>query len=47
MAIKLDMQKAYDKIKWYFIKTILTKLGFYSKWIGGLGSVFPQHLTLF
>lgn len=33
MAIKLDMKKAYDRIKWNFIKTILIKFGFHSKWI--------------
>ena len=33
MAIKLDMEKAYDKINWDYIRIILTKFGFHQKWI--------------
>ena len=33
MAVKLDMEKACDRIESDFIKVILSKLGFYSKWI--------------
>ena len=34
MAVKLDMEKAYDILEWEFIKAILTRLGFHPKWIG-------------
>lgn len=36
MAIKLDLQKAYDKVSWEFIHAVLLHLGFsevFSKWI--------------
>ena len=34
MVVKLDMEKAYDRLEWEFIKAILTRLGFHPKWIG-------------
>lgn len=33
MAIKLDMEKAYDGLEWQFIGTCLSHLGFSEKWI--------------
>jgi hypothetical protein len=33
MAIKIDMEKAFDRMKWNFILAILSKLGFHSTWI--------------
>ncbi|KAM1939411.1 hypothetical protein ACFX13_027258 [Malus domestica] len=36
MAIKLDMAKAYDRVEWNFLTTIMAKLGFaplFCKWI--------------
>ena len=32
MALKLDMSKAYDRIKWVCLEKIMTKLGFVKKW---------------
>lgn len=33
MAIKFDLEKAYDRLSWDFIHTILREIGFCSKWI--------------
>jgi hypothetical protein len=33
MAIKLDMEKAFDLIEWPFLLKILTLLGFHPKWV--------------
>jgi hypothetical protein len=33
MAVKIDMEKAFDCMEWNFILTILTALGFHSTWI--------------
>jgi len=32
-ALKLDMEKAYDRIEWDFLLTCLQQLGFHDKWI--------------
>ena len=33
MALKIDMEKAYDKIDWNFIYDVMRKFGFSEKWI--------------
>ena len=34
MAIKLDMSKAYDRVKWVFLEVMMRRLGFSEGWIG-------------
>ena len=33
MAIKLDISKAYDRVKWQFLKKIMLRLGFDERWV--------------
>lgn len=33
MAIKLDMSKAYDRVKWSFIEKVLLTYGFQASWV--------------
>lgn len=33
VALKLDINKAYDMVEWQFLKQTMTKLGFSNQWI--------------
>lgn len=33
MVLKLDMEKAYDRVQWLFLLKIMQKLGFSDKWV--------------
>ena len=32
VALKLDINKAYDRVEWYFVKATMLRLGFFSCW---------------
>ena len=33
MAFKLDMSKAYDRVKWGCVEKIMLKMGFHTHWV--------------
>lgn len=33
LGIKLDMNKAYNRVEWDFLQVAMTKMGFNAKWI--------------
>ncbi|GAA0179656.1 hypothetical protein LIER_29999 [Lithospermum erythrorhizon] len=49
MSLKLDMSKAYDRIEWKFLESIILKLGFYLTWVDWtmclVSSVFYSFLV--
>jgi len=42
VALKLDMEKAYDKMEWDFINKCLQELGSHQKWIAWINECIPS-----
>lgn len=32
-GVKLDMNKAYDRVKWSFLERMMLKMGFHEQWV--------------
>jgi len=47
VALKLDMEKDYDRLEWPFIRQCLEQLDFHSKWIQWIMNVLRPSLIRF
>jgi hypothetical protein len=46
-VLKLDYEKAYDKVNWFFLLDILEKRGFEGKWIGWIKCILRRGFVGF
>lgn len=47
MAIKPDMSKAYDRIEWFFLESVMKKFGLCSRWVEMILGVLAQYPIMF
>ncbi|KAF7139221.1 hypothetical protein RHSIM_Rhsim07G0138700 [Rhododendron simsii] len=40
LALKLDFNKAYDRVEWDFVEALLLKMGFHERWVKTVRRVF-------
>ena len=45
MAVKLDISKAYDRVKWSFLRQMMIKLGFDGRWVNLAMETYALHRT--
>jgi len=43
MMIKLDFSKAYDRLNWNYLKTILMAFGFCNRWVNWICNMISTH----
>lgn len=44
IIVKLDLEKAFDRLNWAYLDEILLAMGFGAKWRSGFSNVFLQFL---
>ncbi|XP_058180015.1 uncharacterized protein LOC131298548 [Rhododendron vialii] len=47
MGLKLDFNKAYDRVEWDFIEDLLKKMGFHVKWVMWIMQSLPSSFAYF
>ncbi|OMO55673.1 reverse transcriptase [Corchorus capsularis] len=47
MALKLDLSKAYDRVKWVFLENIMWSMGFPNRWGVAVNRHAPQGVMFF
>eukprot|EP00253_Pinus_taeda_P010380 PITA_10380 len=47
MMIKLDLSKAYDRLNWKYLETVLERFGFHQRWIAWIHNlIYSPHFSI-